>query len=199
MEIVIEAFRKWDITGDGAVSRYELHAALNHLGMSEKAINKLFVSIDLNGDGKIQYEEFLAWIDEDKTVASKYAWKTAVEGLRTIDPDDLEDLVGPEHIEGIEQLFFAVLIVLGASDSSWEGVQTAMRSFGGRHFLQTLADLEPKKVTPVMLLRLSRLIDATDANEQKTFTVQLMHEKHVIAGKLCRYVLTLPAACAARI
>ena len=38
MGAVEEAFKKWDITGDGAISKYELHAALTQLGMSEAQV-----------------------------------------------------------------------------------------------------------------------------------------------------------------
>ena len=41
MGAVEEAFKKWDITGDGAISKYELHAALTQLGMSEAQVGRV--------------------------------------------------------------------------------------------------------------------------------------------------------------
>lgn len=77
MAAVEEAFKKWDITGDGAISRYELHAALTQLGMDEAQVAKCFNSADISKDGMLQYDEFLDWVFKDPTVVCAYSLKTA--------------------------------------------------------------------------------------------------------------------------
>lgn len=68
MGAVEEAFKKWDITGDGAISKYELHAALTQLGMSEaqvwgsgtgrSLVTCRDVSLDLDVESAIRFISF---------------------------------------------------------------------------------------------------------------------------------------------
>ena len=55
------AFDKIDTNKDGSVSREELRGILKGLGeaFSDQAVDDMIKKADINGDGKIQFEEFL--------------------------------------------------------------------------------------------------------------------------------------------
>lgn len=54
------AFRTLDTDGSGTLELSEIRTAFNELNMSEEEINQIFERIDFNGDGEINYTEFLA-------------------------------------------------------------------------------------------------------------------------------------------
>lgn len=54
------AFRTLDTDGSGTLELSEIRTAFNELNMSEEEINQIFERIDFNGDGEINYSEFLA-------------------------------------------------------------------------------------------------------------------------------------------
>ena len=58
---IAEAFRIFDIDGNGLISPSELQLVMNNLGeeLSESELNELIKDADLDGDGQINYEEFL--------------------------------------------------------------------------------------------------------------------------------------------
>jgi len=58
---VRETFVHWDNDGSGSITRTELSQIFKQLGLSEDAIDKLFVSIDKNKDGQIDLQEFMNW------------------------------------------------------------------------------------------------------------------------------------------
>ena len=59
-----KAFREIDVDGDGSIDRTELRTHLAVVGkataFSEAELTEMIKQLDENGDGKIQYEEFLA-------------------------------------------------------------------------------------------------------------------------------------------
>jgi len=60
---VKSVFRQFDADGSGTISRQELSRLLTKLGsFSPAEINRIMDEVDRNGDGEIQYEEFLDWI-----------------------------------------------------------------------------------------------------------------------------------------
>lgn len=64
-QLILAAFRKADRNGDGVLSRLELKwiiTALMRNSCTEREINDVMCQVDRNGDGKIQYEEFVAWV-----------------------------------------------------------------------------------------------------------------------------------------
>lgn len=65
MERINEAFRRFDADGDGVISRSELAGVLRRLEPSvwdTQRLDKLLENIDTNGDGRIQYDEFVSWV-----------------------------------------------------------------------------------------------------------------------------------------
>jgi len=65
LESVNATFREFDIDGDGCISREELSLVFKLLDStywSDRRIDKLLDIIDTNNDGKILFEEFMAWL-----------------------------------------------------------------------------------------------------------------------------------------
>lgn len=59
---ILACFRRWDADGNGSISLPELKAVLLDIGVEESEIPKLFSLADVNKDGQIDYEEFVAWL-----------------------------------------------------------------------------------------------------------------------------------------
>merc|ERR1712046_346036 len=74
-------FRRFDKNGDGNISRAELQTVLNTLDPSvwtEKKVERLMSSLDLDGNGTVDYEEFLAWLFNDDINSDKTAFLRGV-------------------------------------------------------------------------------------------------------------------------
>lgn len=59
---LMDAFRKFDLDGDGFVSAFELGQALGQMGegnISEEDAMRMIAQVDSNGDGLLSYEEFV--------------------------------------------------------------------------------------------------------------------------------------------
>jgi Ca2+-binding EF-hand superfamily protein len=61
-EVIMEAFKIFDVDGSGALSHQEMREVLQHLGekMEDEEITDLIAAVDQNDDGEIQLNEFLA-------------------------------------------------------------------------------------------------------------------------------------------
>mmetsp|Transcript_70609 Transcript_70609/g.199338 ORF Transcript_70609/g.199338 Transcript_70609/m.199338 type:complete len:510 (+) Transcript_70609:82-1611(+) len=61
-EVIMEKFRKWDVNGDGFISKDELQHVLCTLGLTEAEVVRIFSTADSNRDDKIDYNEFVSWL-----------------------------------------------------------------------------------------------------------------------------------------
>lgn len=58
---VMEHFHHWDSDGSGRITEDELRYILVQLGMCPNDVHKIFIEADTNGDGVLDYEEFVKW------------------------------------------------------------------------------------------------------------------------------------------
>ena len=63
-EKLIEIFRMLDKDGSGKISKYEVKKALNSQKVSESDLTNFMKNFDLNGDGEIDYYEFINGMSE---------------------------------------------------------------------------------------------------------------------------------------
>ena len=63
-EVIREAFRLFDKDGNGVISAAELHRVMTSLGenVTEDEVNEMIKEADLDGDGQINYQEFVTFI-----------------------------------------------------------------------------------------------------------------------------------------
>lgn len=108
-------FRQYDTNGDGTIDMQELKQVVMAISsdFSEDEIMQVFVGMDCNRDGKIQYDEFVDWVTDDtlsfenvcnptKSVSKRNAkmqvalLKGLPEGVRAalLDEVQLEDFTG---------------------------------------------------------------------------------------------------------
>jgi len=62
---VMNTFKRFDTNGDGRIDRSELKKLLQKLDQntfSDENTEKLMDAVDINKDGMVQFEEFLAWV-----------------------------------------------------------------------------------------------------------------------------------------
>lgn len=68
MTAILEAFKKFDEDGSGAISRDELAQMLKRIDediWDDEKIDNLLNEADANNDGKLSYEEFVKWLFTD--------------------------------------------------------------------------------------------------------------------------------------
>ncbi|MFK0238636.1 EF-hand domain-containing protein [Streptomyces vinaceus] len=63
-ETLAKAFRIFDNDGDGLIGPAEMHAVMTHLGetLTEEEAGEMVRQADVDGDGKINFEEFLKMV-----------------------------------------------------------------------------------------------------------------------------------------
>jgi len=67
-DLLLDSFKRFDTNGNGFIDRAELGFILTSVGGSKftsEDVNMLLDHVDLNGDGRIDYREFLTWVLHD--------------------------------------------------------------------------------------------------------------------------------------
>mmetsp|Transcript_67470 Transcript_67470/g.106803 ORF Transcript_67470/g.106803 Transcript_67470/m.106803 type:complete len:265 (-) Transcript_67470:46-840(-) len=59
------SFQKFDADGNGTICRSEMRDVLTNLGLSQRCMGALMDAIDVNRDGKIDYNEFVDWVSSE--------------------------------------------------------------------------------------------------------------------------------------
>lgn len=186
MVAVDEAFKKWDITGDGAISKYELHAALTQLGMSEAQVDQCFRSADISQDGLLQYEEFIEWVFKDPRVVQQYCLKSAKEGLHVLTEDACMEFWKkfPEAEGNIDKVFFAAMVILNEDrDLSWTGVRQILKT--PHDFLEKLKEYDPNAMSESKMRKLKYFTN------KDFFTADHFKSHHPIVQALCNWALAI--------
>lgn len=62
---IVDLFKQHDANGDGTIDEAELTAVMSGIGFTEEDCKKMFSEADMNKDGVIKYEEFVAWVFSD--------------------------------------------------------------------------------------------------------------------------------------
>jgi len=64
MRSIQDAFRQWDVNGDGFITEREMMTVLRHLDQrfSAQDVHAMFKAADANRDGAVDYQEFVAWM-----------------------------------------------------------------------------------------------------------------------------------------
>jgi len=92
-----EAFEKWDDDGNGTISRDELAGVLKQLGdFKAKDVERIMVEVDRNGDGQIQYMEFVDWLMRPVVTAGAAALLSTAALLCRAESSTLGDPTAPE-------------------------------------------------------------------------------------------------------
>lgn len=81
-----QAFRVFDKTGCGYISASDLRAVLQCMGedLTEDEIDEMIAEVDIDGDGRIDFEEFIACMCEDGEDGKK-GQNNAADGTKTMD------------------------------------------------------------------------------------------------------------------
>jgi len=58
----IELFRRFDSDGSGTIDVEDLRRVCLHIGVSDEDLDAVFIEYDTNGDGVLDYGEFLKWL-----------------------------------------------------------------------------------------------------------------------------------------
>ena len=66
-QLITDVFRRFDTNRDGIISKEELMRVFSKLMPEHHHMEKLIAQMDTNGDGSVQYEEFVAWILKAKS------------------------------------------------------------------------------------------------------------------------------------
>jgi len=130
-ELLVKIFQRYDKNGDGCISKKELGSLLRALSPESEVDPAAVVDhIDVNGDGKIDLEEFVNWImeanadaEEKRAIIGTYA-KAAhkqAEKARRMDLDSDGRVLGEAEIEELETTASASLDELAAMETPPKG------------------------------------------------------------------------------
>eukprot|EP00429_Kryptoperidinium_foliaceum_P102908 CAMPEP_0176255466 /NCGR_PEP_ID=MMETSP0121_2-20121125/37055_1 /TAXON_ID=160619 /ORGANISM="Kryptoperidinium foliaceum, Strain CCMP 1326" /LENGTH=857 /DNA_ID=CAMNT_0017595293 /DNA_START=1 /DNA_END=2574 /DNA_ORIENTATION=+ len=78
---LVSAFRKWDTDHDGFICEADLRRVLQEAEVPEDKAETIFKSADTDGDGRLDYEEFVAWVFSGTDHAAKVEAAAAAAGV----------------------------------------------------------------------------------------------------------------------
>lgn len=58
----LKVFKQWDVSNNGFISQEDFTQIMRSLGLRDFSTSDCFAGVDANGDGGIDYQEFLAWL-----------------------------------------------------------------------------------------------------------------------------------------
>lgn len=61
IEKIKDIFRSFDVNGDGMVDTDEMHTVMKILGLEAFSLDNFLDAVDKDGDGSVEYEEFVEW------------------------------------------------------------------------------------------------------------------------------------------
>eukprot|EP00929_Paragymnodinium_shiwhaense_P008741 TRINITY_DN112709_c0_g1_i1.p1 TRINITY_DN112709_c0_g1~~TRINITY_DN112709_c0_g1_i1.p1 ORF type:complete len:585 (+),score=104.12 TRINITY_DN112709_c0_g1_i1:148-1902(+) len=137
---IMELFRAWDANGNGSIARSELRLLMRFATddeISESAIDKLMAAADMNKDGVINLEEFIAWIFNEKTGMLQQSIDPS-RSLSLKSPfvvkalQDWFDVLDLNHNGSVEYEEFAVAkMLLNSDDNTWIDIDEEFATIGG--------------------------------------------------------------------
>jgi len=94
---IMDQFQMFDRNGDGVIDRTELATVLKHLDAgvwTDDMVDKVVAVADSNGDGQIQFDEFLIWAfgGKNTTGLAARADETIAKARKAVDDRDLATL-----------------------------------------------------------------------------------------------------------
>jgi len=100
-------FSKYDTNGDGNIDEAEMGALLMAISdkFTARDIRKLFEAADGNGNGKIEFNEFLDWLNGGKCDASKSLRASVIESTEAMAPQKSLARALTENSSALEVLF----------------------------------------------------------------------------------------------
>lgn len=97
---IVEAFRRFDLNGDGLITKDELGEVLRRLDpktWTNSRLDKLFKGADVDKDGKLSYDEFTKWLmstpasDASRKAVMEAAAKAEKEGSKEAKDSPMKD------------------------------------------------------------------------------------------------------------
>jgi len=185
-------FKQFDADENGIIDRVELAQVLQRLDAgtwTDTKVKELMDAVDVNADGRIQYEEFVHWMvgtGKDRQ-AVYYAggpldMEAATALLKTLTPEDMAALASTS--DPAEQLPARMMLEhVGDKDFSWKNAQKSLRD--GKQFIKEILELEGANFfTKGSLERL----DAIGSEQKIILDVKALTEKDQAAFKMAVYI-----------
>eukprot|EP00928_Gymnodinium_smaydae_P012191 TRINITY_DN14433_c0_g1_i1.p1 TRINITY_DN14433_c0_g1~~TRINITY_DN14433_c0_g1_i1.p1 ORF type:complete len:1047 (+),score=112.79 TRINITY_DN14433_c0_g1_i1:71-3142(+) len=195
---MLEEFQRWDINGDGGISKDELTRVLTSVGsarkLTEVEIYKLFLAADADKNGVIDYKEFVAYLfnaPQSPNALNDLRDDVKRCALRVSKNDiiNMKCLAVPPA--GVVSVLSAVVLLLhGTDNSDWRTCQKALSRTP--NFLNAIHNFCPDCVSPPALQKLAVYTGRSE------FTERAMKKECAAACNLVAWVLKVQAYAAAR-
>ena len=101
-KLSVDTFRRFDSDGNGSVDEHEMRKGLESMGidLTKAQIQGLFAVVDENGDGSIDYKEFVSLANLDGVEAAEFAHEAERrQRLRTMSLPELKHVCADEGVD----------------------------------------------------------------------------------------------------